>query len=276
MKKIISLCVLLSTVGLKIFASAVPFQRSAPIPFGRTVQDDREEFGIPSMEDDHFSVSKKFDLSRFTPLDDSWTNPNQAKLRSGVSVRDTSTNNTDTFSQQSDKSFNSEFEEDDESIRPYKRLEVPLNSGFKSSLPKNRSVYFEELNCDSFESLKRSKAINPRDNFQPVLGSWTNPTALVPVIRLDGSVSCPCPLPLAPVRLFSQDDVKLIAEKIKENRLYEHGDVVEKNTVIDFIWNRRKGDYEVLEIRKKFKNEKEPIEFFIDAIVRYMTLNPKQ
>lgn len=267
MKKFISLCVLLSTVGLKVFASAAPFPRSAPIPIRKIVQDDREGLNIKSIEDDHFSVSKKFDLSHFTPLVGSWTDPDEVKLPSDVLVSDTSTNNSDRSSQQSGDSLNSEFETDDEPIRPYKRLEVPLNSGFKSSLPKNSSGYFEGL--------------SPRDNFQPVSGSWVNPAAdfideLVHVIRLDGSVNCPCPLPLAPVRLFSQNDVKLIAEKIKENRLYEYGDVIEKNVVIDFIDSRLKGDYEVLEIMKKFKNEKEPIRFFIDAIVRYMTLNPKQ
>lgn len=262
MKKFISLCVLLSTVGLKVFASAASFPRSAPIPIRKIVQDDREELNIKSIEDDHFSVSKKFDLSHFTPLVGSWTDPDEVKLRSDVSVSDTSTNNSDRSSQQSGGSLNSEFETDDEPIRPYKRLEVPLNSGFKSSLPKNSSGYFEGL--------------SPRDNFQPVSGSWVNPAAdfideLVHVIRFDGSVNCPCPLPLAPVH----DYVKLMAKKIEESQLSEYS-AISKNKVLEFVSSHLNSDSEILQIFKTFNGNKESIQFFIDAIVRYMTLNPKQ
>ena len=247
LKKCLFLYVILFSVPKETFASSSLFQSSAPIAIPGVFQDYREE-----QNQDDFPSPIYFNIGTFEPVSGSWVNPPAVVKFGRFEPLDGSWVDPEQEDQTDADSIKSEVGSDEE-ILPCGRFERSIIR--HNTLPKPKSEYF---------------------NLEE---SWTNPSVI--------QKSDKCPLPLAPVRLFTQDDVRLIAEKIQENGipnleeddLPQDFDVIHKKQVVTFLLGRLKRDckdYEIVEIFKKFEEKKEQIQFFVEAIARYINLHPNQ
>ena len=275
LKKFLVFSVMLFSMAKEIFASSTPFPSSAPIPIRRAELDykDQDQDGCPSQ----FELN----LGTFESSSGSWVNPpgvvksNRFSLLDSICVNPRVVVKLGQFKPPMGSWVDSD-QEDGSDIHSLKSNAGSDTDSLESNVGRDEGI----LPCGRFErSLFKTNTspklesdyVNPKD-------SWTNPSLI--------KKSDKRPVPLAPVRLFTQDDMLLIVEKIKESRLLEvekhelteDFDVIHKRQVVTFLLGRLKRDckdYEVVEIFKKFEEKKEPIQFFVEAIARYINLHSK-
>ncbi len=260
LKKFLVFSVMLFSIAKEIFASSTPFQRSAPIPMRRADLDykDQDQDGCPSQVE--------FNIGTFEPLSGSWVNPpvvvksDRFTLLDGSCVKPRVVVTLGRFKPLSDSWVGSDQEDgtDTHSLQSNDGSDI-------DSLQSNVDSDEEILPCGRFERSLIKANTSPKlelDCFNPE-SSWTNPLI---------QKSDKCPAPLAPVRLFTHDDMLLIVEKIKESRLLEYADFIDKRQVDQFLSYRLDDckDYEIIEIFQKFQGKKEPIRFFVEAITHYI------